>query len=72
MHSVWEKGPRKKLLAGNLLKRKEDLPVGKCKNLQNSTPFPLSFLCNSTQVSDMRTKQRGLRSDRRKRPGARK
>lgn len=43
MHSMWEKGPRKKLLAGDLLKRKEDLPVGKCKNLQNSTPFPLSF-----------------------------
>ena len=43
MHSVWERGPRKKLLAGELLKRKEDLPVGKSKNLPNSTLFPLSF-----------------------------
>ena len=63
---MWEKGPRKKLLAGELLKRKEIHQWGSIKTCKIVHCFLFHFLFNSTRVSDMRTKQRGQRLEEKK------
>ena len=66
------KGSRGKALAVELFKTKECFPVGKGKDLGDSTVFSSSFVINSKQLSNIETEQRGQRTSQGGKEGDRK